>query len=150
MISARRALLVSSAFTAAALMTVLTPGSAGARFAPDVVTIDPIGKVAPDGTLTLTGTYQCSVSRSEPVFVGSKVVQNGAQANVGGTVATCDGREHIWSNTGAAAGAFRTGLAVGEATLLALESSGGLVPSLVVVATDYRGLSLLRGQNFAS
>lgn len=142
MITARRASLVSSALIAAALVTVLTPTSAGAQFAPDAVTIDQTGQIASDGTLTLTGTYRCSSLRPGPVFVGSKVSQGGAQAGVGGTRATCDGREHAWRNTGRAMEDFEPGAAAGEATLLVLDTSRGFIPVPVVLDRDQRELIL--------
>lgn len=127
-------------------MTVLTPGSAGAHFGPDAVTIGQTGQIAPDGTLTLTGTYRCSSLRSGPVFVGSKVSQGGAQAGIGGTRAMCDGREHVWRNTGHATGDFGPGAAAGEATLLLLDTSRGFIPIPVVLGVDRRELHLSQGQ----
>ncbi|MEV6396686.1 DUF6299 family protein [Streptomyces sp. NPDC051907] len=147
MITARRASLVSAACLAAAL-TVMTPGSAGARFSPDSVTIDKAGRIAPDGTLTLTGTYRCSGAKSGPVVIGAKVVQGEAQVGTGGTTAVCDGEEHAWTNTGGF-GRYLTltpGAATGEATLIVLERTSGLPPVLpYVLVADRQDLTLRQG-----
>lgn len=145
MITTRRVSLAAAAL-AAALVTVLTPGSAGAQFAPDAVTIDRTGLIAPDGTLTLSGTYRCS-SRLGPAYIGSEVSRGNAQSSVGGTAATCDGKEHTWRNTSrGAAGRFVAGPAVGEAVLFVLDLSNGLVPIPVVLGSDEHELSLRQGR----
>ncbi|MET7617745.1 DUF6299 family protein [Streptomyces sp. NPDC005408] len=141
MITARRTSLLFSACIAAALATALTPGSATAQFGPDTVALDPSGQVSADGTVTLTGTYRCS-SRSGPVFVGSKVIQGATKADVGGTIATCDGQDHTWLNTARTSGGFTAAAAQGEATLLQLNSSGGLIPIPVILSADQRELTL--------
>ncbi|MFI1393675.1 DUF6299 family protein [Streptomyces sp. NPDC020681] len=144
MITARRVSLLSSALIAATLATGLTAGSASARFAPDTVTIDPTGQIARDGTITLSGTYRCT-PRSGSVLIGSKLIQGPSQAGIGGTVATCDGQEHAWRNTGNTDLTFTAEAARGEATLLELKTSGGFIPVPVVLATHNSELALHQG-----
>lgn len=144
MITARRTSLVLASCLAAALATVLTPTAAGAHFAPDEVTIDPTGQIAPDGTLTLSGTYRCSRGHSGPVLIGSQVIQKDARAGIGGTAAICDGQEHTWANTGSTFGAIAPGTGAGEATLVELEPSSGLPPVAVVLDRDVHEMTLHR------
>lgn len=73
------------------------------------VTVDPKGRIAEDGTITLTGTYRC-VGSTGPAFVSSSVLQTTSESSnspssatviqgIGGTMAVCDGAEHRWENT---------------------------------------------------
>ncbi len=142
MITARRATLISSACIAAALATGLTSGTARAQFAPDTVTVDAAGRIAEDGTITLSGTYRCSAPRTGPVFVSSKVTQGDAQAGIGGTAATCDGREHTWRNAGGTLETFTPGAARIESHLVQLDTSRGFVPVPVFLATRRGDLTL--------
>jgi hypothetical protein len=139
---ARPSSLAVSACATAALVTVLTPGSAGAQAAPGTITIDRTGQIAPNGTITLTGTYRCSSPQPGPVLVGAKLTQEGATASVGGTTARCDGKLHTWRNTGPTESPFKAGAARGEATLFGLDSSGGMGPLPFFVDTDRQDLNL--------
>ncbi|MFI9586740.1 DUF6299 family protein [Streptomyces sp. NPDC052236] len=141
--NARFSSLAVSACVTAALVTVLTPGSAGAQAAaPGTVTIDRTGQIAPNGTITLTGTYRCSPPQPGPVLVGVKLTQEGATASVGGTTARCDGKLHTWRNTGPTESPFVPGAAHGEATLFGLDSSDGLGPLPFFLDTDGQDLNL--------
>ncbi|MCM2390702.1 DUF6299 family protein [Streptomyces albipurpureus] len=119
--------------------------SAGAHFASDTVTIDRIGQIAEDGAITLTGTYRCSSPRLGPVLIGSKAVQGDARASLDGIVANCDGQQRTWRATGQASGTFRPGAARGEATLIQLDLSHGLVPFPTVLTAGDTQLTLQRG-----
>ncbi|MER5767290.1 DUF6299 family protein [Streptomyces sp. NPDC001985] len=145
MINARRTTLLSTVCIAAALITGLTPGSAGAQFAPDTITITPQGRIAQDGTLTLSGTYRCSSLRSGPVLIGSNAVQGSARAEIDGALATCDDRTHTWRETTDPSGAFTPGSARGEAVLIELDSSNGFVPLPVILNTARSEITLSRG-----
>lgn len=98
----------SAALAAAAGAALLLPAAPAATAAPhdarlvaESVTVDPTGRIAADGSVTLSGTYRCT-GGSGPVFVSSTVSQSdpSARFGVGGTRAVCDGLEHRWVNTG--------------------------------------------------
>ncbi|MFE6287725.1 DUF6299 family protein [Streptomyces sp. NPDC057877] len=112
--------------TAAATLLLATPASADPY---ETVTVDPTARVAPDGTVTLTGTYRCT-GGSGPVFVSSSVRQDPDQVRHGinGTPAICDGVQRSWTNTGKPSThtTFRTGPAHVEATLMELNTDAGL------------------------
>ncbi|CAL9390726.1 hypothetical protein SUDANB6_01253 [Streptomyces sp. enrichment culture] len=103
--SVRSVRLVLAAAAGAALLLPAAP-AAGAAPAPvpaapaETVTVDPTGRIAPDGTVTLSGTYRCTDSTG-PVFVSSSVAQGSptVHRNVGGTRAVCDGAERRWVHT---------------------------------------------------
>jgi hypothetical protein len=94
----------------------------------ETVTVDPTGYIAPDGTVTLSGTYRC-LGSSGPVFVSSSVAQSSPNVRhgIGGTRAVCDGMEHRWQNTGkTSSDSLEPGAANVEATLMELNAQGGL------------------------
>ncbi|MEV8596895.1 DUF6299 family protein [Streptomyces sp. NPDC052012] len=137
---------VRPALTAAAAAALLLLGtgavaapSAAASAAPgETVTVNTVGRIAADGTVTLSGTYRCT-GATGPVFVSSSVRQGASSTvryGVGGTRAVCDGRVHAWKNTGSVpAGAVEAGAADVEATVTELRSFGGLpLPVIHVVA----------------
>ena len=66
----------------------------------ETVTIDSVGTMAADGTVTLSGTYRC-VDSVGPVFVSSSIGQRSENYRypIGGTSAVCDGKLHRWENT---------------------------------------------------
>ncbi|MFE7900510.1 DUF6299 family protein [Streptomyces sp. NPDC057424] len=121
-------LLLTGAGAAPATASVLAPAGS--------VTVDAVGRIAADGTVTLSGTYRC-VSSSGPVFVSSSVRQgvSTARHGIGGTRAVCDGAEHRWVNTGRTVpGALVAGAAHVEATLMELRTFSGLpLPSFHAV-----------------
>ncbi|MEV5320293.1 DUF6299 family protein [Streptomyces sp. NPDC052687] len=97
----------------------------------ETVTVDPLARIAADGTVTLSGTYRCT-GGSGPVFVGSSLVQSSpgkaVRHGIGGTRAVCDGTLRQWVNTGRTLGDTLTaGPARAEATLVELDTSGGLL-----------------------
>jgi hypothetical protein len=113
-------LLLTGAGAAPATASVLAPTGS--------VTVDAVGRIAADGTVTVSGTYRCA-SSSGPVFVSSSLSQGASTARhgIGGTRAVCDGAEHRWVNTGRAAfGAFVAGAAHVEATVMELRTFSGL------------------------
>lgn len=122
---------VLGAAAGAALSLFSAAPSAGATIEPfETVTIDPTGYVAPDGALTLSGTYRC-LGGNGPVFVSSSLQQGGSSVHKGsgGTSAVCDGADHTWTNTDRAApGRFLPGRARVEATLMELSGSGLPLP----------------------
>lgn len=135
---------VLAAAAGAALLLPATP----AAFAADVtetVTVDPTGRIASNGTITLSGTYRCTPGTG-PVFVSSSVSQgnHSVRYGIGGTRAVCDGLEHRWTNTGSAAKAMKPGTANVEATLMELRPvSGLLLPSFH--AWQDRDVTLVEG-----
>ncbi|MFJ7337510.1 DUF6299 family protein [Streptomyces sp. NPDC101110] len=95
------------------------------------VTVDAVGRIAADGTVTLSGTYRCTGS-SSPVFVSSSVSQGTStiRHGIGGTQAVCDGAVHGWVNTGPTLpGALVAGAAHVEAGLMELRSDGLPLPA---------------------
>ena len=117
------------------------------------LTIDHTGRLAPDGTITLSGTYRCAPSSApggqddsgSPVYVSSTLAQNGRTHGIGGTVADCDGRVHRWTNRerpGAAA--YTRGTARVEGSLMTLRSDWG-VPLPRFLAHQGQDITLRRG-----
>ncbi len=92
------------------------------------MTVDPTGRIAPDGTVTLSGTYRCT-GATGPVFVSSSVGQRSLSVRhgIGGTRAVCDGLVHPWANVGSPSPrSLQAGAAYVEATLMELRPQGGL------------------------
>ncbi|MFJ7046669.1 DUF6299 family protein [Streptomyces sp. NPDC101112] len=122
--------VLGTAAGAALLLCAAVP-SAGATAEPfERVTVDATGKVAPDGTLTLSGTYRC-LGGSGPVFVSSSLQQGDSRVRkgVGGSVAICDGAHRTWTHTDKAEpGRFRPGQARVEATVMELSGGRLLLP----------------------
>ncbi|MCZ9346000.1 DUF6299 family protein, partial [Streptomyces sp. TRM76130] len=115
------------------------------------VTVDPTGRVAPDGTVTLSGTYRCAAARGL-TFVSSSVSQDAGavRRGVGGTLAVCDGRERTWVNSAPAASGtssptpLKLGPAQVEAALLELRPLG-LLPLPAVHAWRKQTVTLVAG-----
>ncbi|MFF4471378.1 DUF6299 family protein [Streptomyces sp. NPDC001599] len=117
----------------AALLLLAAPAATAAphdaRLVAESVTVDPTGRIAADGSVTLSGTYRCT-GGSGPVFVSSTVSQSdpSARFGVGGTRAVCDGLERRWVNTGTPdTVVLQPGAAHVEATLMELRPMG-IVP----------------------
>ncbi|MWA08292.1 DUF6299 family protein [Streptomyces sp. BA2] len=112
-----------------ASLLLLTAPAADAIAAPgETVTVDPTGRLAPDGTITLSGTYRCT-SGTGPAFVSSSLTQGDSRVRhgIGGTRAVCDGEEHDWTNTGRPSpSTLKPGTAHVEATVMELASRNGL------------------------
>ncbi|MFJ8781538.1 DUF6299 family protein [Streptomyces sp. NPDC102476] len=126
----RPPLLRSALATAvgAALFLLAAPALPASAETSDAVTVGPVGRVAEDGTVTLSGTYRCTDSTG-PVFVSSSVSQSSplVRQSIGGTRAVCDGVEHSWVNTGRPGSEdLEPGQAHVEATLMELSPVGGL------------------------
>ncbi|MFF7261690.1 DUF6299 family protein [Streptomyces sp. NPDC008159] len=137
--------VLGTAAGAALLLCAAVP-SAGATAAPfERVTVDVTGKVAPDGTLTLSGTYRC-LGGSGPVFVSSSLQQGDSRVRkgVGGSLAICDGADRTWTHTDKAEpGRFRPGPARVEATVT--ELSGGRLPLPRFHAVRQQRITLVKG-----
>ncbi|MEU2517682.1 DUF6299 family protein [Streptomyces pseudogriseolus] len=122
--------LLGAASCAALLLLGAAAAAPSAVAAPaEYVTVDAKGRIAADGTVTLTGAYRC-VGGTGPVFVSSSVNQVTPHVSygIGGTAAVCDGAEHRWENSGKAPqDALKAGAAKVEATLMELRGSGILV-----------------------
>ncbi|KND40617.1 MULTISPECIES: DUF6299 family protein [Streptomyces] len=130
---------------AALLLLGAAPSAGAASDASETVTIDPTGYVAPDGTLTLSGTYRC-LGSSGPVFVSSSLQQGDSRVRkgVGGSSAVCDGAEHAWTNTDRAEpGRYLPGPARVEATVT--ELSGGGLPLPRFHAVRHQDITLVEG-----
>ncbi|MEV7286092.1 DUF6299 family protein [Streptomyces sp. NPDC093252] len=121
----------AAALLALALSAPAAPATAG-PFAS--VTVDPYGRIAADGTVTLSGTYRC-LGATGPVFVSSSVTQGSPTAQpqvrygIGGSPALCDGALHPWTNTGRPSpSTLVPGAANVEATVTELRSQGLPLP----------------------
>ncbi|MGP2442927.1 DUF6299 family protein [Streptomyces sp. JW3] len=148
----------SSLATAALLLLSAAPAAQAApsvHSAPAVpsvsgwLTVDPAGRIAPDGTVTLSGTYRCDAGG--PVFVSSSVSQDAGAVRhgIGGTRAVCDGLEHPWVNsarpaTAPTAEGLKPGPAQVEATLMELRPLSGL-PLPAFHARQAREVTLVQG-----
>ncbi|MFF7971122.1 DUF6299 family protein [Streptomyces sp. NPDC007905] len=118
-----RPALVTGLVAAALLCAGVGPATARAG---ESITVDPTGRIAADGTVTLSGTYRCTAATG-PVFVSSSVSQADPRVDhgIGGSGALCDGAEHRWENSGkVSAGPLGAGPAHVEATLMELRVSG--------------------------
>ncbi|MGW3266603.1 DUF6299 family protein [Streptomyces sp. NPDC001056] len=135
---------LAAALGAAALLA-LAAGPASA--APgESVTVDTVGRLAADGTVTLTGTYRCTGSTG-PVFVTSSLSQRDPRLKhgIGGSIARCDGTTHSWSDSGTVSGeTLQPGAAHVQATVMELRLSG-LVPLPVFHAVTDQDVTLVRG-----
>ncbi|PZT68271.1 hypothetical protein DN402_08335 [Streptomyces sp. SW4] len=127
-----RPALAAAAAVAGAALLLPAASAAHATAAPydtGTVTVDPTGRIAADGTVTLSGTYRCAPGTG-PVFVSSSVSQDSGSVRhgIGGTRAVCDGLQHRWTNTGRPSSdtTLRPGPAQVEATLMELRPFGGL------------------------
>lgn len=134
---------LGSAAGAALLLLAAAPAATASADPYETVTVDPTGRIAADGTVTLSGTYRC-VGNSGPVFVSSSVWQDDSSVRhgIGGTRAVCDGVEHAWENSGKPSpDALAPGAAHVEATVMELASRGGL-PLPVFHATRRQDITL--------
>ncbi len=129
----RSAALATAAGAALLLLAAPAPAAPAApedaRLVAESVTVDPIGRIAADGSVTLSGTYRCT-GGTGPVFVSSNVSQGdpSVRYGIGGTRAVCDGLEHRWVNTGTPDSVvLEPGAAHVEATLMELRPMG-IVP----------------------
>ncbi|MCA6096689.1 DUF6299 family protein [Streptomyces sp. SCA3-4] len=125
---------------------VAAPGAAAVPPPPpprNQLTIDDTGRIAPDGTITLTGTYRCQLPGGLPagtVLVAPTVIQGGHSQGIGGSRATCDGRRHPWRNAAHPYhSAFRPGPARTDGTLMQFrkDKSGILLPHFLAVAPQH-------------
>ncbi|MGZ0199361.1 DUF6299 family protein [Streptomyces sp. RM1] len=134
-----------AAVLGAAALLVTAVGPAGA--APgEFVTVDSTGRLAADGTLTLTGTYRCT-GATGPVFTTSSVSQRDPRVGhgIGGGLGRCDGLTHGWANSGRVTSeTLVPGRAHVRATLMELRAHG-LIPLPVFHATAERDVTLLQG-----
>ena len=146
--SVRPLLLRSALATAAgaALFLLAAPALPASAAPSDTVTIGSVGRIAEDGTVTLSGTYRCADSTG-PVFVSSSVSQRSplVRQGIGGTRAVCDGAEHSWENTGKpGSDDLEPGQANVEATLMELSPEGGL-PLPLFHAAAQQDVTLTKG-----
>ena len=127
---------LATAAGAALLLLVAAPSapadSAAVAGPKEMVTVDDTGRVAADGTVTLSGTYRC-VDNTGPTFVSSTIGQRSSDLRfgIGGTLAVCDGKVHSWKNTGTpqtgqSLAPLQAGKAYVEATIVELHPVGGL------------------------
>ncbi|MET8078107.1 DUF6299 family protein [Streptomyces sp. NPDC005303] len=135
------------AAAAGAVLFLIAAAAPPASAAPnETVTVDPTGRVAEDGTVTLSGTYRCT-GASGPVFVSSSVsgLSSVVRHAIGGTRAVCDGVEHSWENTGKPSmETLEPGAAHVEATLMELSLEAGL-PLPRFHAAEQRDITLTKG-----
>ncbi|OQR62980.1 hypothetical protein B6E66_16455 [Streptomyces maremycinicus] len=135
-----------SAAAGAVLLSLAAPAVTATADATESVTVDSVGTIAADGTVTLSGTYRC-LGNTGPVFVSSSVGQGSGKVRhgIGGTRAVCDGAEHTWKNTGKATPAdLEPGTAHVEATLMELRPQGSL-PLPRFHAAQERDITLTAG-----
>ncbi|WP_405620399.1 DUF6299 family protein [Streptomyces sp. NBC_00076] len=140
---------VLGAAAGAALLLSAAPAAFAAPPAPDApsetVTVDPTGRIASDGKVTVSGTYRCTAGTG-PVLVSSSVDQPSSPVrhSIGGSRAVCDGQEHTWQNSGRPFRALRPGAAHVEVTLMELHPQGGL-PLPLFHAAQRQDITLIEG-----
>ncbi|MET9719075.1 DUF6299 family protein [Streptomyces rochei] len=139
-----------AAAAGAALVLLATPAATAApqdtRHVTESVTVDPVGRIAADGSVTVSGTYRCT-GGTGPVYVSSTVSQTdpSVRYGVGGTRAVCDGQEHRWVNTGTPDSVIlKPGAAHVEATLMELRPMG-IVPLPTFHARHGQDVTLAQG-----
>jgi hypothetical protein len=135
-----------AAAAGAALFLLAVPALPASADPYETVTVDPVGRIAEDGTVTLSGTYRCT-GGSGPVFVSSSVSgrSSSVRHGIGGTRAVCDGVEHSWRNTGnPTPDTLEPGAARVEATIMELSLQGGL-PLPRFHAAEQRDITLTKG-----
>ncbi|WP_344444772.1 DUF6299 family protein [Kitasatospora nipponensis] len=125
----------------AVLLALATPvplaGPAGAAGGGDSVTVDQVGTLAADGTITLSGSYRCAAGTPGTVLVGSTLRTAAESHGVGGTVATCDGASHAWTNRGRPEqSSVTSGPAHVDATLLSLSPTGLPLPTVLAAGAQ--------------
>ncbi|MFI9804289.1 DUF6299 family protein [Streptomyces sp. NPDC052301] len=104
----------------------------------ETIGVDATGRLASDGTVTLSGSYRCTAGTG-PVFVGSSVSQSDPHVlhGVGGSMAQCDGAEHRWQNSGKVSSEnLQAGSAHVQATLLEMRPAGVAVLPAVHAVMD--------------
>ncbi|MEV7994764.1 DUF6299 family protein [Streptomyces sp. NPDC086077] len=119
---------LGAAATVALALLAVVPATPAAADTKESITVDTAGRIGPDGSVTLTGTYRCADS-SGPVFISSSITQAdpSVRYGIGGSRAVCDGKEHRWQNTGKPRNhVLKKGSAQVEATLMELRLQGGL------------------------
>ncbi|MGW1539839.1 DUF6299 family protein [Streptomyces sp. NPDC002309] len=145
----KRPALGAVAIVALALLAAVpaTSAAAGTKDSTDSITVDSAGRIGPDGSITLTGTYRCA-SSSGPVFISSSITQAdpAVRYGIGGSRAECDGKEHRWANTGKPRDhVLEKGTAQVEATLMELRLQGGLPLPHFHAAAQQQGVMLAEG-----
>ncbi|EDY56032.1 MULTISPECIES: DUF6299 family protein [Streptomyces] len=138
--------LALTAAAGAALFLLAAPALPASADPSETVTVDPVGRIAEDGTVTLSGTYRCT-GGTGPVFVSSSVDgrSSSERYGIGGTRAECDGVEHHWENTGkVTSGALEPGAIHVEATLMELSLQSGL-PLPRFHAAQQQDITLTKG-----
>ncbi|MEU5987096.1 DUF6299 family protein [Streptomyces sp. NPDC047434] len=109
----------------------------------DGLTVDGTGTVAPDGTVTLSGTYRCADDSAGAVFVSSSLVRQDRSTGIGGTRAVCDGRVRAWSHSGVVEEPLqRAGAAQVRAALMELAPGPMGLPLPSVRATEEADVEL--------
>ncbi|MFD3734956.1 DUF6299 family protein [Streptomyces sp. NPDC058632] len=140
------ALLLGAVVAAPSVASAAPEPSADPVTSPASVTVNSVGLIAPDGSVTLSGTYRCT-DASGPVLVGSSVRQEPAVTSygIGGTRAQCDGRTHSWENTGSVpSDTLKAGAGDVEVTLVELRPVEG-VPLPLPHASLRQDITLARG-----
>jgi len=120
--------VLGTAAGAALLLLAAAPAATASADPYETVTVDPTGSIAPDGTVTLSGTYRC-LGNSGLVFVSSSVPQGdpSVRHGIGGPRAVSDGTEHSRENSGKpSSDPLAPGAAQVEATVMELSAGGGL------------------------
>jgi hypothetical protein len=135
----------------AALLAAVAPVAALADDAANGLTVDGVGHLAPDGTITLSGTYWCTEEgfagrdgSSDPVYVSSQLKQGETSHGIGGTPAFCDGAVHHWSNSERPGStAYGTGRAHVVASVMKLDYDWG-IPLPHFLAVHGQDVALVR------
>ncbi|MFG2652612.1 DUF6299 family protein [Streptomyces sp. NPDC048436] len=120
--------LAALALTSAVLALPAPVHAAPAPAPANSVTVNRTGTIAPDGTVTLSGTYRClSDGTPGPVFVSSALVKGYTSTGVGGTLAVCDGQVREWTNTSRGTNTqYKPGEVTVRAHLMKLATKSGL------------------------
>lgn len=118
-----------------------TDGGQGAN----VVTVDPTGTLAADGTVTLSGTYVCSPSTGYGTVVNTALLTDNESSSIGSSLpATCDGAKHTWTNHGRPVQSVQAGPARVDASLVHVDwQSASLIPRVDQMADQPQTITLV-------
>ncbi|RPF41069.1 hypothetical protein EDD96_4859 [Streptomyces sp. Ag109_G2-6] len=132
-LTAFSALAATALFATPALATVFHQG----------ISLRPEARITADGSVVLSGTYQCELSpASAAIQIKATVVQDATRLSIGAGEVFCDGREHIWEAVSPMTGGLHPGAARAVAELQEIHMTGLMPRALSTVAEDRQDIEV--------